>query len=147
MGRHAARADDRDRLTLGHDRAAVDQERAEMQKRDGIAVGGLDGDREPVRRNLAGERHRSGGWRDHRVTEGPLQVDPTMLPWDERVVLVKREPLQHRSPDRPRPGSGRGGHRERQEHREDRDPGESRWLLPVLQTASTVPGRPGRCQI
>jgi hypothetical protein len=97
-----------------------------MQKRDGVAVGGLDGDREPVRRNLAGERHRSRGRRDHRVTEGRLQVDPTMLPWEERVVLVKREPLQHRPPDRPRPGSGRGGHRERQEHRDGRDPGESR---------------------
>jgi hypothetical protein len=147
MGRHAAGADHRDRFALGHDRAAADEERAEMQKRDGVAVGGLDGDREPVRRNLAGERHRSGGRRDHRVTEGPLQVDPTMLPWDERVVLVKREPLQHRSPDRPRPSFGRRGHRERQEHRDDRDPGESRWVLPVLQTTLTVPGRPGRCQI
>ena len=93
VGRHAARADDPDRLALRHDRAPADQERAEMQERDGVAVGRLNGDREPVRRDLADERHRSGGRRDHRVTERPLDVDPTMLARKERVVLVKREPL------------------------------------------------------
>jgi hypothetical protein len=93
VGRHAARADDPDRLALRHDRAPADQERAEVQERDGVAVGRLNGDREPVRRDLADERHRSGGRRDHRVTERPLDVDPTMLARKEGVVLVKREPL------------------------------------------------------
>jgi hypothetical protein len=142
VGRHAARADDPDRLALRHNRAPADQERAEVQERDGVAVGRLNGDREPVRRDLADERHRSGGRRDHRVTERPLDVDPTMLAREERVLLVKREALQHRPGKRPRPRAGRGGHRERQEHRNDRDPGENRSLLPVLQTELTVPGRP-----
>jgi hypothetical protein len=142
VGRHAARADDPDRLALRHDRAPADQERAEMQERDGVAVSRLNGDRESVRRNLADERHRSGGRRDHRVTERPLDVDPTMLAREERVVLVKCEPLQHRPRNRPRPRAGHGGHRERQEHRNDRDPGESRFLLPVLQTELTVPRWP-----
>jgi hypothetical protein len=141
VGRHAARADDSDRLALRHYRAPADEERAEMQKRDGVAVGGLNGDREPVRRDLADERHPSGGGRDNRVTERPLDVDPTMLAREERVLLVKREPLQHRPRGRPRPRAGRGGHRERQEHRKDREPSETRSLLPVLQTEVTVPGR------
>jgi hypothetical protein len=142
VGRHAARADDADRLALRHDRAPADEERAEMQERDGVAVGRLNGDREPVRRDPADERHRSGGRRDHRVTERPLDVDPTMLAREERVLLVKREPLQHRPRNRPRPRACRGGRRERQEHRDDRDPGENRSLLPVLQTEFKVPGRP-----
>ena len=111
VGRHAARADDRDRFSLGHDRASAYQERAEMQEGHGVAVRRLNRDREPVRRDLAGERHRSGGRRDHRVTEGPLEVDPTMLAREEWVRLVKREPLQHRPRNRPRPRAGRGGHR------------------------------------
>jgi hypothetical protein len=142
VGRHAARADDPDRLALRHNRAPADEERAEMQERDGVAVGRLNGDREPVRRDLADERHRSCGRRYHRVTERPLDVDPTMLAREERVLLVKRELLQHRPWNRPRPRAGRGGHRERQEHRDDRDPGENRSLLPVLQTEFTVPGQP-----
>ena len=141
VGRHAARADDPDRLALRHNRAPADEERAEMQERDGVAVGRLNGDREPVRRDPADERHRSGGRRDHGVTERPLDVDPTMLAREERILLVKREPLQHRPRNRPRPPAGRGGHCERQEHRNDRDPGENRSLLPVLQTEHTVSGR------
>jgi hypothetical protein len=141
MGRHPARADDRDRLALGHDRARADQERTEMQKRDGVAVGGLDRDREPIPRDPAGKGHRSGGRHGHRVAERPLEVDPTMLPWEERVVLVEGEPLQHRPWNRPRPGAGRGGRREGQEHRDSRDPDEGRLSLPVLQTDFTVPGR------
>jgi hypothetical protein len=123
--RHAARADDPDRLALRHNRAPADEERAEMQERDGVTVGRLNGDREPVRRDLADERHRSGGRRDHGFTERPLDVDPTMLAREERVLLVKREPLQHRPRNRPRPRAGRGGHRERDEHRNDRDSGET----------------------
>ena len=142
VGRHAAGADDRDRLALSHESAPADHERPEMQERDGVAVGRLNGDREPVRGDLADERHRSGGRRDHRLTERPLDVDPTMLAREERVLLVKREPLQHRPRNRPRPRAGRGGHRERQKHRDDRDTGEDRSLLPVLQTELTVPGWP-----
>jgi len=145
--RHATRADDRDRLALGHDRAPADQERAEMQERDGVAVCRLNCDREPVRRDLAGERHRSGGRRDHRITERPLEVDPSMLARKERVVLVKCEPLQHRPGDRPRPGAGRGGHCERKECRDHRDPGESPLTLPVLQTAHYGTRAAWCCQI
>jgi hypothetical protein len=67
VGRHPAPADERNRLSLGHDGAGVDEERAEMQERDRVPVGCLDGDREPVRGDLAGERDRSGSRRDHGV--------------------------------------------------------------------------------
>jgi len=96
-----------------------------MQKRDGVAVGRLDGDRETVRCDLAGERDRSGGGRDHRVAERALDVDPAVLPGNEWVLLVEGEPLQHRPRNWPRPGAGRGGHRQGQEHRHDRDSCES----------------------
>ena len=147
VGEHSTRPDERNRLTLGHDGARVDQERAEMQQRDRVAVGRLNGDREPVRGDLAGEHDRPRGRRDHGVAESALDVDPAMLSRNERVVLVERKPLQHRPRNRPRPGAGRGGHRQGQEHRDYRDSGERRSSLPVLQTATKVPGRAGRCQI
>jgi hypothetical protein len=67
VGEHSTRPDERNRLSLGHDGAGVDQERAQMQQRDRVAVGRLNGDREPVRGDLAGERDRSGSRRDHGV--------------------------------------------------------------------------------
>ena len=146
VGRHPARADDRDPLALGDDRPRGDQKRAEMQKRDGV-VRRLDRDREPIRRDPAGERHPSRNRREHRIADRALDVDPAMLPGDERVLLVEGKPLQHRPGNRPRPGAGRGGRCECKEHRDRHEPGESRSVLSVLQTDFKVPGRPGRCQI
>jgi hypothetical protein len=107
--RHAARADGRHRLALGHGRALADQERAEMQQRDRIAVGRLDRDRQPVRGDAADERDGSRGWREHGASEWPLEVDAAVLPRRERVVRGKGEALQHGPGHRPRPGAGRGG--------------------------------------
>jgi hypothetical protein len=142
VSRHAARADDRDRLAFGHDGTCTDQGGAEMQERDGIAVGGLDRDREPVRRDLAREGHRSSGRCNHRLAESPLEIDAAVLSRDERVLLIEDVALQHRPRNRPRPGAGRRRSRKRQEHHADRDPDEGGWSLPVLQTESKVPGRP-----
>ncbi len=124
VGRHSARADDRDPLALGYDRPGADQKRAEMQKRDGV-VRRLDRDREPIRRDPAGERHRPRDRREHRVADRALDVDPAMLPGYERVLLVEGKPLQHRPSNRPRPGAGRGGRCERKEHRDRHEPVES----------------------
>jgi hypothetical protein len=112
VGLHPTHSDDRDRLALRDDRPRADQERAQMQKRDGV-VRGLDRDREPVRRDPAGEGHGSRGRRQDRVADGALDVDPAMLSGDERVLLVEGEPLQHRPRNRPRPGAGRRGRRKR----------------------------------
>jgi hypothetical protein len=147
VGRHPARADERDRLALDHHRAPGDQERTEMQESDGVAVAGLDRDREPVGRDLADEGHGTGSRSDHSVAESSLKVDPAVLPWEERVALVEGEPLQHRTRNRPRPGAGRRRRHERHEQCDGRDPDEARFPLPVLQTTGTVPGRPIRCQI
>jgi hypothetical protein len=147
VGRHPARADERDRLPLRHHRAPGDQERTEMQERDGVAVAGPNRDGEPVRRDLADEGHRTGARRDHSLAESPLKVDPAVLPWQERVALVEGEPLQHRPRNRPGPGAGRRRRHERHEQCDGRDPDEARFPLPVLQTTGTVPGRPIRCQI
>jgi hypothetical protein len=141
VSRNPARADDRNRLALGHNRPRGDQERAEMQERDGV-LHRLDRDREPIRRDPAGERHRARGRREHRVADRPLDVDPAMLSGDERVLLVESEALQHRPSNRPRPGAGRGRGGEGQKYHDGRKPGERQSLLSVLQTTPKVPSRP-----
>jgi hypothetical protein len=105
----AARADDRDGLALRHGRALHDQERAEMQQGDGIAVGGFDCDRQPVGRDPADEADGSRARREHLAAERALDVDSAVLARRERIVGGEGEALQHRPWNRPRPCRGHGG--------------------------------------
>jgi hypothetical protein len=126
VGDQAARADDRHRLPLRDEHAFRDQERAEVQEGDRIAVRGLDRDREPVRRDAAGEGDGASGRREHLAAERPGDVDPAMLARRERVVRREGESLQHRSRRGPRPRAGHRGHAERQEHHGGGGPDEAR---------------------
>jgi hypothetical protein len=144
---NAARPHDRDGLAFGNDCAARDQGRAEVQERDGVAVGRLDRDRQTVRRDPADERDRAGGRSENRIAERTLDVDAAMLTRRQGVVLGEEEATQDRPVDRPRPRSCGGGDEEGA-RRQNRDEEEERWVsLPGLQTATTVAGLGGCCQI
>jgi hypothetical protein len=137
---HAARADGANDIALGHRRVPGHAERAEMEQRRGVPVGGLDRQRLAARRHRSGERDRPAGWRDDRRPSRGADVDAAMEPGAVRIG-AKAERAQDRSVHRPGPGacSGRGGERRngaacRQKREERPDP------LPVLQTTATVPG-------
>ena len=101
--RNPARADSADRLTFGDRIAAPDPVRAEVHKRDGVAVHRLD------RHDLAQSRDRPGegdGPRRRRDDRGPgrsADVDPAMLSGGVGRALVEREERQDRPVDRPAP--------------------------------------------
>ena len=101
----AARADHRDRLAFGHHHPPADERRAEMEQRDGVAVGGLNRDRETVGRDRAREGHGPCCGRQHLSTERPLDVDPAVLARGERKLRREHEPLQDGARDRPRRGA------------------------------------------
>ena len=145
--RNAARPDDRDRLALGDDVTPADERSAEVQQRHRVAVGGLDRDRETVRRDPTRERDRPPDRSNDRVAEGALNVDAAVLARCKRIVLRKEEPAQHGAADRPRP-CARGGRDRKRGRREGRDEPEKRRVsLPGLQTAPKVAGRDRCCQI
>ena len=108
--RVAGRPNRPDRLAFGHSVARADDDRAEVEKRDGETVGGPDRDRFAVARQPPGEgdaASRRGG--DHGVGSA-THVDPAMA---ALVVLgasegERAEDLSVRRPG-PRAGSRRPG--------------------------------------
>jgi hypothetical protein len=111
--RIAGRADRADGLALGGSVAVADQDRAQMEKRDRVAVGRPDRDRAPVRRQPAGEGDPPSGRRPNGRALIAADVDARMA-----VLAVLRpaevEATQHRSVRRPRPCQGGRRRQERQ---------------------------------
>jgi hypothetical protein len=81
-----ARADRADRLSFADRRAALDGERAQVEKSDGEAVRRPDRERESAAGHGPGERHRSGGRRAHGRALERTEVDAAVLPGGVRVV-------------------------------------------------------------
>ena len=106
---NAARPDDRDRLALGNDGAPRDQRRAEVQEGHGVALAGLDRDRQTVRRDPADKRHSAAGGSQDGIAERTLDVDAAMLAGRERVVLGEEKAAQDGAVDGPRPRARGGG--------------------------------------
>ena len=106
--RIARRTGVRDRISLADRLALPDAERPEMRERGLVAVRGHDRDRQPVRRDLTGERDLPGRGRTNRRCPRESDVDAAMLPGGVLVVL-HREPPQHRPIRGPCPGRGRAG--------------------------------------
>jgi len=90
-----------DDLALGQGGAARDCDSAELEQRDGVAVGRLDRHGAAAGGDRAGERHGSGGGRANRLADRSADVDAAML---AGLVLVARE--RERPQDGPvgRPG-------------------------------------------
>jgi hypothetical protein len=88
MFQFAGLADRPDLLALGDAHARRDGDRAEMERRDRVAVGRLDRDRSPVARQGACEAHRTRCGRQRRLARDPGDVDTPVL---TGVVLVRPE--------------------------------------------------------
>ncbi len=108
-----------DRRSLRDHVALLDADRAEVDERDRVAVGGEDRDAAAVGRERAGERHRAGGGRSHRRALRPGEVDAAVLSGGVRVA-AERKGAEHVAVRRPRPRRGRAADHERREtrHRE-----------------------------
>jgi hypothetical protein len=102
---HAARADRADHRRLSYVRTSLDGDRPEMHERRGVTEGGLNRHGLATRRDGAGERDDAGGGRQDWTAARRAQVDPPMLTGRIRVRTVEGERSQHRSVDRPRPGT------------------------------------------
>ncbi len=81
----------RDRLPLGHALPALDAERTEVRERCLMAVGRLDGDRKPVRRNVPRIADIAGHGSTDRTGAVESNVDPTVL--SSRVWVVSEGEL------------------------------------------------------
>ena len=108
-----------DRLPLGDERATLHEQRADVRERHLVPARSEDRDRQPVRRNLARERHLASRRRpdDLRAAEG--DVDAAMLPAGVRVV-PEREAAEHLALSGPRPCTGRRRRRQRPAERQRR---------------------------
>ena len=106
--RFAGRTGVRDRISLADRLTLPDAERAEMRKGGLVAVRGHDRDRQPVRRDLTGERDLPGGRRANRRCARERDVDAAMLARGVLVVLYG-ESAQNRTVGGPRPPPGRFG--------------------------------------
>jgi len=98
-----------DRPALGDGRAADDGERAEVEQRDGVAVGREDRERRAAARDRAGERDGSGRRREDRLARRGGDVDATVLAAGVRMGRVEDEGAQHLTAGRPGP-CPRAGH-------------------------------------
>jgi hypothetical protein len=116
-----ARADDADLLALPDLSALLDAEGAHVRQRHGIAVGGRDRDREPVRRHGAGERHRTAGGSADRLVRVGTHVDAAVLAACIRIRAEHERP-QDGAADRPRPRIGGRGKDQRDRRRGEGDP-------------------------
>jgi hypothetical protein len=102
-----------------------------MGERDGVTVWRLNRDTLATYRHDAGERDDPGRGRQNRRPRRGPDVDAAVLRGSIGVV-AESELLQHRSFDRPRPGSdvwGRG-QGDCHDRRQDSEP-HPRWLLVV----------------
>jgi hypothetical protein len=100
-----ALADGADDGALGDDAAAQDADRAELEKRDRIAVRALDRDRAAATRDHADEGHVAPDRRAHRAPHRTADVDAAVLAARIDVVAEDEGP-QHLPLDRPCPGWG-----------------------------------------
>jgi hypothetical protein len=114
----SGRPDRADSLPFDHARAAGDGDRAEVDEGDRVAVGRLDRDAEPVRRQRAGKRDHSRTHGGHGATALPGDVDATVLPGGVGVAPVAKA-RQDRSRRRPRPGPSHGREHEQDERHDD----------------------------
>jgi len=145
--RHSARSDRGNRVALGDGRPARDGDGAEMEQRDGIAVGRLDRDRPPARRHGPGERHDPARRRDDPGTGLRADVDSAVETARVRIG-AEAECMQNRPLYRPGPPLRRCRRDERSRSGAAREPREQGSdLLPVLQTTTTVAGGLVCCQI
>jgi hypothetical protein len=96
-----ARANLTDDGALGDGTAACDRDRAELEQRHGVAVGGLNRQRAPTRRDRPDERDGACCGSHDRIADARTDVDPAVLAGG---VLVRSE--RERPQDRPvgRPG-------------------------------------------
>jgi hypothetical protein len=101
-GRIAARADAGDEDSLFDGVALRNQQLSELQERNGVAVGRLDGERLPATGNDAGEGHGSGRRRPDVRAELAADVDPAVLVARIRVGAEHERP-QNRPGGRPCP--------------------------------------------
>ena len=101
---HSYLTDDR---TLGDRAPAGNVDRAELEQRDRVSVGGLDRERAAARRDRPDEGHGARDGRANRLVDRRADIDAAVLPG---LVLVccERERPQDRPLHRPGPaGSGR----------------------------------------
>lgn len=118
LGR-AARPDRAHGRALGDGVALGDGDRAEVEQRDGVAVGGLERDRLAVRRQRARVADRPRGRRAHGPARIARDVDPAVLAARVRIGH-DREAAEHDSVAGPGPGIRRRRGRERGEHRREK---------------------------
>lgn len=98
--------------------APADLDRAEVEKRDRIAVHGLDRDGTPPSGDGAREGHDAGGRSLYLPPVGGGDVDASMLASEVRIIS-EHEWCEHRPIDWPCPGAG--GHGAGQGHDDDRE--------------------------
>jgi hypothetical protein len=112
-----------DLLPLDNGCSARHGDGAEMEQRDGVPVGGLEGDRTAVKRQGPCEAHDARRRRHDRLAAGASDVHAAML---ARLVLARAhdERTQHRAGRGPAPGARARG--ERQRDRDGRGNGCSR---------------------
>jgi hypothetical protein len=104
----ARRADTADDITLGDARAGGDRDRTEMCQRDGVTVGGGDGQALAGGRDGPGERDRPGRRRDDRRVSSGADVDSPVLSGVVRMCRIEDERLEHRPGGGPGPGTRDG---------------------------------------
>jgi hypothetical protein len=110
--RRSYRAPLGDVLALGNRRAA------QLEERDGVAVGGVDGDGAAAAGDRADERHLTGRGREDNAPDRRGDVDAAMLAAGVDVRAERKGP-QHLAGHGPCPG--RGGRRDGQRRQDDRD--------------------------
>ncbi len=124
-----------DRVSLGDERALPDAERPEMCERRLVSVASEDRDREPVRRDLAGERNLARRGRADGGAVVYCDVDAAML---ARGVLVSGHCIaaEHVAVSWPGPRPSRCAGDERPDQSDDRADDPSR--CPVREHGATV---------
>ncbi|MEO5574845.1 MAG: hypothetical protein ABIR67_06040 [Gaiellaceae bacterium] len=100
--------------------AARDVDRAELQQRDGVAVGGLNRQRPTAARDRAGERDGAGRGCTYRVAGGRTDVDAAVLPGRIGVRRHGERP-QDGTLDGPRPADRSRNDDQERDRRADRD--------------------------
>jgi hypothetical protein len=114
----AARADRPDRIALADLIAPARRSSAQMRQRDRVAVGGLDREAFPARRDRPREGNRSCGRRENGCSGWSTDVDAPVLAGRIRIV-AEDERLEHRPVDRPGPGMCRGRDDKGRDSRDD----------------------------
>jgi hypothetical protein len=133
LGRPAG-TDGPHRVALRHGGTAPNPDRAEVKKRDRIAVGCLDRDRLAAVGNAAREGHPAGRRCDNRRPCRRADVDPAVLPRCVRMDGIERERGQHRSAHRPGPAERGSRNDECGHNREDEQAHRTRPPLSGMQT-------------